>query len=1149
MSAGAACRILLRLAAEGSPLCLLRQIHSVPATHITQQSLWVHESYPIARDGLPIVWRWQLPIAGLLDTATRSPFFTQYGSTFSLYAQENLGALGLYVDCPILAQSQFPSNPSEWNVNVRFSFSMVQNTPIGSGLRFAEKTFDVNSSNWGCAFVISTDDLRFEKGYLHDGKITVEFSMFVFHAPHIQARVRKHLIDTARRETGCIGITRTPGAKESFLIAYYISMFHILPFRQLIFDIVDEAESGALDVDKRPAFFKSLASLFRHLEAGNQPVRLGSLALDHFLFSLPLLPAEEVDMQNVPQDAMYFELCLFMAVRGVVKGTRHERRLEKVFEGVVEYGLRFAENDAVDAKTTQQKFIHFDLDCGAIDSVCDGLLSVSDVHLSEFQAEQEAIIHRRIIQAPPVLILPMGTLRSVSGAHRFQKDCEVPASFTRQFGSENVEYWLMSLFVMDGSRSFGQTSVYVRLADGKWRHYADDIVRIVESDYVVSQYGRGEWWQNFTVGSYRAVYVRKEQYDDLISAPCYQTDSPLVVSKELPFAGRQATRLVRLCTYADIAVSDEKPHAGLYEFPEEPRLLEVPLEIRMDDFRKKIAELTGLGDDPFRLWRFLTRRNKTRRPSEFVPSTCKQLSDAIGSARCVDLLVEEVLLDVPDTGLALSKKLETGADGLVMLLVRVKSQKTVMFIGQLYLRPTDALRVLCERVDELISIPGLSLRLYEEIEGLQLKELLSLDATLAELGLTSGDIIICQDTSEETLLPYHLGVHKDALYFTELSKTSDFIAITPDETGSFKNMSYWDLLTKLRTYMPHLESDRVLLGLWTAGNATCETYVYPEEFDDLPVSKHIEHLRGETQHSTFVVDHTSIPARSFRGRNLRNISVSMLPESAGDGVSAHPTCLLRVLDVDTQWELHTLMQHVLKGIEAASPSMVGVLFAHIDGFVYHMTEFPQDETSTQYPRLTVQQALDKNYSLCVLSQEHSGGLGRIPCMLVKSIPWGASNSFRFHAYPFVLTIPPPHVTVGMYFKHMRWYVTSRGSMVSPRLDKADDLQPADGVFFHIFAISAEGEILAARRMTDPTLSVVKHIKSVTSSVANVQVWPAIGFSPPEKDTLAVVHTIFDEDTVQFRKHLFRSGATHAQPAREPITIIDHTSTLQASDPL
>ncbi|KAK2802383.1 hypothetical protein FQN50_007380 [Emmonsiellopsis sp. PD_5] len=351
--------------------------------------------------------------------------------------------------------------------------------------------------------------------------------------------------------------------------------------------------------------------------------------------------------------------------------------------------------------------------------------------------------------------------------------------------SESWIYQLVGVVVHNGGIYGGSYWVYLRpKPNGPFFKFDDDrVTPVFLKEVMQDNYGGDGQSKN----AYILIYIRKSRLGEIL-APVTDNDVPESIKTEFQRDKEAASRAIKerqeSLLYIKLGLVTDVSFRNYHGFdltndrlgPGDagaPTVLRVLKETKVSNVIDQIATERGLVPEQIRLWHFVARQNKTRRPYMPITNhniTIQQAFTKMGASAHIANGISFLWVEVGDvvSGKVSPFPAVDGTNGASVIFLKnfdVVSQ-TLTGVGHIYVHPDDTVG---PPVLKAMGWPeGTEFTLYEEVKPSMISKM-DLRMTFAKAELGSGDIICVQKAVKGNELPDSVVYKNVAEYFDNLT--------------------------------------------------------------------------------------------------------------------------------------------------------------------------------------------------------------------------------------------------------------------------------------------------------------------------------------------------------------------------------------------
>ncbi|KDR67782.1 hypothetical protein GALMADRAFT_231689 [Galerina marginata CBS 339.88] len=769
---------------------------------------------------------WQLSNWKKLDTRLTSPNFECGGRKWRILLYPS----GIRAVEPptvsLFLDSVEPDSPPGWHKCVQFGLAVSnKHDPTIFQHSVAHHRFCHEELDWGFTYFVASNKL-FEVQNGQSRPIiemeSVDITAYVRVLEDPTGVLWHNFVNyDSKKVTGYVGINNQ-GA-TGYMNIVLQTLFHNAAFRQAIYHIPTENDQPTESVAL------ALQRVFYMLQTSDKPVGTTGLTMSFGWKSLDSF---------LPHDAQEFYRVLHDKLETIMKNTRTENAIERLFVGKMESYIKCINVNQEDSRIEQ--YSDLQLQVKGMQNIRDSLKDYTAIDILDgdykymtqqfgLQAAKKGITFQTF---PLVLHLQLKRFEydiQRDAMVKVQDRYEYPETLDlSEFIDGNADrsspwiYKLHSVMVHSGNLHGGQYSVLVKPSStSKWLKFDDDrVTPVTEKEVYEDNFGGAiqrvdgqdkDWSTN----AYILVYVR-ESFLSEVYAPILEANIPRHISQRLEEERLQleakkverenahlylTVKVVTSETFAlhegfDLANFEDKrlPLSDLATF-------QVLKEETLANFKVRLARHFDYPPSQCRLWVMVNRQNTTvrvdTRLEEYHSKWTMEVVRKSKAAPHASLrLFLENLADPSSTTPRPPQPL------LIFLKHFDASKQTLLGIGHVYVSRQSTIAELVPLINKKMGwSPSTSLRLYEEIKPAMI-ELMRIKSTFNLSEITNGDIICFQvDIPEkESQNLTSQGLHANPVQFYDFLFNRVMITFRPktEERGVKGEFSL--MLSKKQNY-------------------------------------------------------------------------------------------------------------------------------------------------------------------------------------------------------------------------------------------------------------------------------------------------------------------------------------------------------------
>lgn len=701
--------------------------------------------------------------------------------------------ISIYVD--LVEAHNFQHNQQ---LQAHFAIILINHDPEKNNRKESSHFFTCSEYDRGFAQFVTVDDIfNPAKGWIQkapDGSdcLLLEVQVKDGSRPHYSP---SNVLKCPRELGFSVGL-KNQGA-TCYLNSLMQTLFHLSYFRNSVYAL--STECGERAEGSRRSITLALQRLFCKMQLSDEPIETKELT-ESFGWN-----KEHAWQQHDIQELMRL-LSDYLEQR--MKGTASEGMFNQLFEGKMRAYVKCCNVPYESSREEPFYEVHVCVrDCANIYESLDRevlpeRLDGDNKYDAEVHGKQPADKGSEFIKFPPVVFIHLkrfefnfATEMQIKLHSRYEFYDEItlkPGVILTPDGKGDRHtydadspdnYLLFAVMVHAGSAYGGHYYAFVKSVDkeGKvvWLKYDDERVSIVHEQQAISENFGGrdpnKWWEKERGESIRSaymmVYIKKSEWGKYCfplgekDMPDHVRDSLLSEQKEEQKKRKEKEDQHRyfhfkIAVEADFKKYDdeESVHHDLYKFDNHP-VVKFEKELKWQEFKDKVAQLTGGSAQCQRLWQWNKRNNKTNRPDTAIDKSRRNLApikpdmplseiffQQLRGAHFAEQEPEPIELFVEQSPEASVPLPPLEADSALLLLKHYDPQaETLRFIGHYVCRSkTDKLAVAKVHMNELLGRPAdAPLDVYEEIRKTMIEKR-EWTRSIKEQELDHGDILIFQ---------------------------------------------------------------------------------------------------------------------------------------------------------------------------------------------------------------------------------------------------------------------------------------------------------------------------------------------------------------------------------------------------------------------
>lgn len=784
-------------------------------------------------------WAWRFPLANLNKEERKQHFSRELPLADHSwrvmvmdrhYIQPHQGGHGqcwisIYVD--LVEAHTFQHNQQ---LQAHFAIILVNKDPEKNNRKESNHSFTCSEYDRGFAQFVTIDDIfNPAKGWIHtsfDGSECLLIEVQVKDGSRPTSSPA-NILKCPREHGFSVGL-KNQGA-TCYLNSLMQTLYHLSYFRNSVYALpTEDSESGSptgtgaspTQPPKR-SITLALQRLFCKMQLSDEPIETKELT-ESFGWN-----KEQAFQQHDIQELMRL---LSDYLEKKMKGTESEGMFNKLFEGKMRAYVKCCNVPYESSRDEAFYEVHVCVrDCANIyesmdKEVLPERLDGDNKYDAESHGKQPADKGTEFKKFPPVLFIHLKRFEfnfatemqiKVNSRYEFYDEISMkPGIMLTPDGqgsrhcldpddTEN-NYLLFAVMVHAGSAYGGHYYAFLKSIskEGKtvWLKYDDERVSIVKEQQAISDNFGGrdpnKWWEKERGESIRSaymlVYIKKSEWSKYCfplgeqDMPAHVRDALISEQKEEQKRRKEKEEQHRyfhfkIVTEADFKRYDkQEPHHDLYKFDAHP-ITKVEREMRWQDFKEHVSELTGCSAQCLRLWQWNKRNNKTNRPDTVVDKN-RWNSSAIKpdmpldeiffqqqrGAHFLDMDLEPIELFVEQSQDSLPVM---EADSALLLLKHYDPvEETLRYIGHYICKSkSEKLLVTKDHLNDLLGRPqDAELDVYEEIRKSMI-ERRDWSKSIKDQELDHGDILIVQVPPAEIVTNTPLQRPNATDYFTYLN--------------------------------------------------------------------------------------------------------------------------------------------------------------------------------------------------------------------------------------------------------------------------------------------------------------------------------------------------------------------------------------------
>eukprot|EP00759_Apiculatamorpha_spiralis_P000544 PhF_6_TR1018/c0_g1_i1/m.2043/K11838/USP7, UBP15; ubiquitin carboxyl-terminal hydrolase 7 len=733
--------------------------------------IYVVRNFSPTLHAVPVVWMWKCSVDRLQEVGymSSSATVTTIGCNLRLQVLNGDGKLIITVGC-VFAEGD---NNTTWRIRLRVR--LMNTVAVERCLTYSSDTlFTPHEPTVMIASGLSVlDDIFPESaGYNQQNTIPVELAAYIYYPAHLDDQVSAYVRANSRQAIGCVGL-HNQGA-TCYLNSLLQHLFHLLPFRQIIYELEPKEGSIAL----------ALQNLFYCLEISREPVDTSGLTTAFGWTSADAFVQHDVEEL---MKLLFDHLERYPSVK---------EYMQQLFEGKVR---RITTCRSVDCVIkNEESFFDIALSVrnrdiyGSFERECsvEAMVGPEQISTDKF-GKQDADRHSTYTHLPPILYLHLRRYKYVKETQRMEKECNKFAFDDEidlnRFVENSTElgkpfrYLLHTVLVHHGSGSSGHYEAFTCTRKGndkKWYRFNDAwSVLCTDVEAVYDNFGGPgdlgyRFWVQPSSSAYMLTYVRKDHWDMFFSRPVQiparfekwkssalkgrphnfvsqhvesQQQKQHSQSNSVPKAQvppKDKIFRINCCTLSDIEAQVARVGMGLFDFKTSTNHLsfEVAGSIPCQDFRNMCAQHVHLSGPYVRLWQFVKRVNGTFRPEISLVAPLKTLLCDVPNIQLgptCEILIEPLPQSLSERTVLLKSEIA------IHLKWYSASQGCLIYLGMgIFDSESDVAEVVAEAARRK-KCTNTNLMGFEELEDGTAVQM-SMKKTLSFYSMRHGDVIIAQ---------------------------------------------------------------------------------------------------------------------------------------------------------------------------------------------------------------------------------------------------------------------------------------------------------------------------------------------------------------------------------------------------------------------
>eukprot|EP01127_Copromyxa_protea_P015709 TRINITY_DN4568_c0_g1_i1.p1 TRINITY_DN4568_c0_g1~~TRINITY_DN4568_c0_g1_i1.p1 ORF type:complete len:1084 (+),score=246.91 TRINITY_DN4568_c0_g1_i1:30-3281(+) len=310
-------------------------------------------------------------------------------------------------------------------------------------------------------------------------------------------------------------------------------------------------------------------------------------------------------------------------------------------------------------------------------------------------------------------------------------------------------YYLHGILVHSGGVNSGHYHAYLRPGlQNEWFKFDDDVVtRVSSHDAVVNNYGGSVGGREKTSNAYMLIYVRKKDRH-MYMGPCTKDDIPKELIERFEADQREAERIAREKEEKKWNTSvglifDDDILGNLCDdlCVQHVKTVQVRKDKPFETLHEAIEKEFGIPANKQRVWKWISRKNKTMRPNVH-PISPEKFSKKLKDFRSIKAFYVE---EVDDNSLSYP-------EGHCLIFLKYydpKATNPLRTIGKIHVKNSTTIGSLVDTARELLKIDQQEKIIVCEEVSIKTISPLSFDSTLGSSKIGSGDILIFQKQLSE----------------------------------------------------------------------------------------------------------------------------------------------------------------------------------------------------------------------------------------------------------------------------------------------------------------------------------------------------------------------------------------------------------------
>jgi len=683
-------------------------------------------------------------------------------------------------------------------LQAHFAIILVNQDPEKNNRKESSHFFTCSEYDRGFAQFVTVEDVfNPAKGWIYKGPdggdcLLIEVQVKDGSRPHYSP---SNILKCPREHGFSVGL-KNQGA-TCYLNSLMQTLFYLSYFRKSVYALPTEDDEKA---EGRKSITLALQRLFCKMQLSDEPIETKELT-ESFGWN-----KEHAWQQHDIQELMRL---LSDYLEKKMKGTESEGMFNQLFEGKTKAYVKCCNVPYESSREEPFYEVHVCVrDCADIYESLDRevqpeRLDGDNKYDAEIHGKQPADKGTEFVKFPPVVFIHLKRFEfnfatemqiKVNSRYEFYDEITLKPNIIVNLegkGDRHVfdeddtsnNYLLFAVMVHAGSAYGGHYYAFVKATnkEGKevWLKYDDERVSLVPEQQAISDNFGGrdpnKWWEKERGESIRSaymlLYVKKSEWSNYCF-PLGEQDMPHHVREALLHEQKEEMQRkkekeeqhryfhFKIATEADFRRYDEQEplHHDLYKFDNHP-VVKFEKETKWQDFKERVAQLTGGSASSQRLWQWNRRNNKTNRPDTPLDKSRRNaapvksdtlLSDVFipqqRGAHFADTDMEPFELFVEQGPDSSSPIPPLEADSALFLLKHYDPQmETLRYIGHYVCRSkTERLSAAKSYMNELISRPpDAVLDVYEEVRKTMIEKR-EWTKSVKEQELDHGDILIIQ---------------------------------------------------------------------------------------------------------------------------------------------------------------------------------------------------------------------------------------------------------------------------------------------------------------------------------------------------------------------------------------------------------------------